>query len=175
MTRLVHDITGQRFNRWKVLRRDGSLRGLDAWLCKCDCGTVQRVTSHDLRTGGSAGCLHCRKQPKMSITVGKRTLSVAEWADKTGISSNTIYHRIKAGKTGKEVIAPIGQPAVPDSEVHADMLKIRQAFRKSGLTTTELAERLGCSHKNVQGSLSTRRKFQRATLERYAKALKVKQ
>jgi hypothetical protein len=172
----ANDLTGQRLGRWKVLQRDGTLRGLDAWLCKCDCGTLQRLASDSLRNGGSGGCQHCKEhtQQKPSLTVGKRTMSLAEWSKESGVSVNTIYHRVRAGKTGKEAIAPAGRPAVPDSEVHADTLRIRQAFRESGLTMVELAERLGCSHQNVVEQLSIRRKLQQVTLERYAKALKVK-
>jgi hypothetical protein len=173
MTRPVHDLTGQRFNRWEVLRRDGKLRGLTAWLCKCDCGTLQRLASDSLRTGGGGGCQHCKESSgSILLTVDKRKMSLSEWADETGVSANTIYARIRAGKTGKEAIAPVSRPAVPDSEVHADTLKIRQAFRESGLTMVELAGRLGRSRQNVSNTLGSSRKLTRPSLERYAKALK---
>lgn len=50
----MKDITGQQFGRLTVLKRVGTM-----WLCKCACGTCKRVTTGNLRSGGtkSCGCL----------------------------------------------------------------------------------------------------------------------
>ena len=53
MSRLL-DLTGQRFERWLVIRRaEGRY-----WQCKCDCGTVRNVQRNALkrRTSKSCGC-----------------------------------------------------------------------------------------------------------------------
>lgn len=54
------DLTGQRFGRLTVERRDGSQGGKTVWLAKCDCGGAARVTASNLRRGNtqSCGCLH---------------------------------------------------------------------------------------------------------------------
>lgn len=60
MGRHAIDITGRRFGRLVVLRRES----IDAhwnptWLCQCDCGKTAIVTGHALRQGEtrSCGCL----------------------------------------------------------------------------------------------------------------------
>jgi hypothetical protein len=50
------DLTGQRFTRLLVLRRDGSLGMHPAWLCRCDCGQEKRVPSDQLRSGHTKSC-----------------------------------------------------------------------------------------------------------------------
>lgn len=56
---ILIDITGQRFGRLTVLRRDGSGSKQAMWLCQCDCGSVARVLGCGLRSGHtrSCGCL----------------------------------------------------------------------------------------------------------------------
>lgn len=53
------DITGQRFGRLTVVRRDGSEGGRSAWVCRCDCGKEMRTLLIRLRSGNtrSCGCL----------------------------------------------------------------------------------------------------------------------
>lgn len=51
------DLTGRRFGRLTVIeetdeRRSGSV----VWLCKCDCGTYKRVSTHCLKSGGTQSC-----------------------------------------------------------------------------------------------------------------------
>ena len=49
MSRLI-DLTGQRFGKLTVVRRDGSDKhGHSTWLCKCDCGQFTVVTASNLR------------------------------------------------------------------------------------------------------------------------------
>lgn len=53
-------LTGKKFNRLTVLRRNGSSKDKHAmWLCKCDCGNETVVRSDCLRIGKiqSCGCL----------------------------------------------------------------------------------------------------------------------
>ena len=54
------DITGQRFGRLSVVRREGSIgAGFAAWKCQCDCGNEVLVDVGRLRAGRtrSCGCL----------------------------------------------------------------------------------------------------------------------
>ena len=61
---LVKDISGQRFGRLTAIERlpdtvpNGSTM-VHLWLCRCDCGKIVKVRSHDLLTGNtlSCGCL----------------------------------------------------------------------------------------------------------------------
>jgi hypothetical protein len=53
------NLNGQRFERLRVVCRDGTLNGSAAWACVCDCGRLLTVRSRDLRFGKqrSCGCL----------------------------------------------------------------------------------------------------------------------
>lgn len=54
------DISGQKFGRWTVIRRNG-IKGHNAlWLCQCECGNQKSVLGTDLRRGHvrSCGCYH---------------------------------------------------------------------------------------------------------------------
>ena len=55
----LKDLSGQRFNRLVVIERHGTISGLVAWLCQCECGKQIVVTGSDLKTGHtkSCGCL----------------------------------------------------------------------------------------------------------------------
>lgn len=70
------DLTGQRFGRLVVLRREETLkRGVSRWLCQCDCGEQTVTTTGALRSGltRSCGCLHreaAREQGLKSATHG---------------------------------------------------------------------------------------------------------
>lgn len=54
------DLTGRKFGRLTALRRDGTINGRAAWLCKCDCGNEVAVLSTSLTSGNtrSCGCIH---------------------------------------------------------------------------------------------------------------------
>lgn len=55
------DLTGQKFNRWTVLRV-GKRRTVPCgqtktyWICQCDCGTIKEIYSHSLISGKSKTC-----------------------------------------------------------------------------------------------------------------------
>ena len=63
-TRLI-DLTGMRFGRLTVLRREGTWKDLSGfsscptWLCRCDCGEETVVIGRNLKSGmtRSCGCL----------------------------------------------------------------------------------------------------------------------
>ena len=56
----AEDLTGKRFGKWVVLRRDlsdnqNSKRGA-RWICRCDCGTEKSVLGYSLKFGRSTSC-----------------------------------------------------------------------------------------------------------------------
>jgi len=67
------DLTGQRFGRLTAIRRDGRIRQLCAWICRCDCGNEVRTNTNTLRCGHtrSCGCLKRERTGDMSRTHGR--------------------------------------------------------------------------------------------------------
>jgi len=68
------DLTGQKFGRWIVLRREGSRlypsgAHQPTYLCRCECGTEKLVASSILRSGSSksCGCLNNETRRKLCI------------------------------------------------------------------------------------------------------------
>ena len=59
---LVYE-SGERFGSLVVIKRDGKIGGLNAWLCKCDCGTVLRIKASQLKNGQRRSC-GCNKRKK---------------------------------------------------------------------------------------------------------------
>lgn len=73
----VKDLTGQRFGRLTVIRREGSdKRGNAVWLCRCDCGNETVVDGWSLRCGNTKSCI-CLKYEvvKEQFTVHGQSLS----------------------------------------------------------------------------------------------------
>ena len=51
------DITGKKFGRLTVIRREANSKGGQArWLCKCDCGNDTIVLGTELRRGHTTSC-----------------------------------------------------------------------------------------------------------------------
>ena len=50
------DLTGKKFGRWTVMKYVGDSK----WLCQCECGTISKVRTSELKNGNSksCGCLH---------------------------------------------------------------------------------------------------------------------
>lgn len=65
------DITGKRFGRWLVIKKDISKKLY--WICKCDCGTIKSVYGSNLRLGKtkSCGCLLRETSSRIHKTHGK--------------------------------------------------------------------------------------------------------
>lgn len=58
------DLTGKRYGRLLVLKREGTGTGKSkyaTWLCKCDCGNLAVRTSKNLQIGYNSGCDKCRR------------------------------------------------------------------------------------------------------------------
>jgi len=61
----VIDLTGQRFGRLIVIKRDGSDKfGKAMWLCQCDCGNQKTINGSSLRRGLTVSC-GCKKAEEM--------------------------------------------------------------------------------------------------------------
>ena len=56
------DLTGKRFGRLLVVKRNGYKGGKIAWLCKCDCGNEKAISSACLLKGLSTSCGCFRKE-----------------------------------------------------------------------------------------------------------------
>lgn len=73
MTRQVIDKTGQKFNRWTVLRRGKKDNNNNVmWLCRCECGTIREVRGFSLvdGTSKSCGCFNIERSRATHITHG---------------------------------------------------------------------------------------------------------
>ena len=72
---LVTDLTGRRFGKWIVIKRNGSNKwGAALWLCKCDCGNQKTVASQFLtsRASTSCGCVSLESKSKTKRKHGMR-------------------------------------------------------------------------------------------------------
>lgn len=77
------DITGNRYGRLVVIRRDGHAgKHAPAWLCQCDCGKTTRVQTGHLSSGHtkSCGCLNPEVVSKMFYKHGKSKCSKFQYA-----------------------------------------------------------------------------------------------
>lgn len=54
------DMVGKTYGKWYVIKEDGYLYGRPAFLCRCECGTTQRVSGNEIRRGKTKGCQKCK-------------------------------------------------------------------------------------------------------------------
>jgi hypothetical protein len=89
------DLTGKKFGRLTVIKRDTSVDSKKGafWLCRCDCGNEKSISSNALRNGAtqSCGCLNkeiISKPKDLSDMIGKKfgKLTVVQ-RNKTHITS----------------------------------------------------------------------------------------
>lgn len=68
------DLTGQRFGRLTVVRRQPPKNKKTYWLCVCDCGQKTEVATHHLTSGHteSCGCLRFERLKEANIKHGER-------------------------------------------------------------------------------------------------------
>ena len=50
------DLTGKKFNRLTVLKKDESRSGMTYYICRCDCGKITSVSQHALTSGRTKSC-----------------------------------------------------------------------------------------------------------------------
>lgn len=66
-----YDLTGQRFGRLLVLKRDAEGKGRP-WICCCDCGREKAVQTHPLLSGAVQSCGCLRSDRKVQDLEGQR-------------------------------------------------------------------------------------------------------
>ena len=99
----LKDLTGQKFNHLKVVKRDGKDKnGNSTWLCICDlCGTETIVTSQALQRGNtkSCGCLasggreaYLNRSKNKLGTVGEQ---IEKFRKEAGMSQQELAEKIK--------------------------------------------------------------------------------
>lgn len=70
--RRFEDLTGQKFHRLLVIRRDGtSSNGSALWQCLCDCGNMKSVTSAHLKGGYIQSCGCKKKEASRNSCIGR--------------------------------------------------------------------------------------------------------
>ena len=85
MTEMI-DLTGQKFNRWTVIKLAPKAKnGSSMWYCKCDCGTERIVNGYTLTSGKSKSC-GC-----LSVDVNKSE-EVRAKHETHGMYQSRIYH-----------------------------------------------------------------------------------
>jgi len=85
------DLTGAKFGRWAVQRRDPKLRATKAayWFCLCNCGTLKSICGSALRKGSSKSC-GCLASELTSVRT-KELFSLPR-----GVAAfNDLFHRYK--------------------------------------------------------------------------------
>jgi hypothetical protein len=73
MPKLV-DLTGKKFGRWLVIKRDGeNAHGSPTWLVRCECGTEKIVNGMALRQGASKSCGCYNRDVRREINMSRST------------------------------------------------------------------------------------------------------
>lgn len=90
------NMIGQRYGRWTVLERAGRNKHKQVtWLCRCECGRERVVVGHDLRSGGSKGCVSCGSRESATTHGGKGTRLYNIWCNLRQRCSNENHPRHK--------------------------------------------------------------------------------
>lgn len=78
MNGVFRDLTGQRFGRLLVLKRDGINASRNTmWACRCDCGLMIRVAMSNLTAGHtkSCGCLYVESRARVGNNLKQATFT----------------------------------------------------------------------------------------------------
>lgn len=71
----IIDLTGQRFGKLVVIKREGSDKFKHStWLCKCNCGNIKIVDSSHLKNGSTRSC-GCLAKELLSKRMSKHNMS----------------------------------------------------------------------------------------------------
>lgn len=91
------DLTGQKFNRWTVIKRFGKSYPA-SWLCRCDCGLERAVLSYNLRRNRTKSCSCLNRE--LARDRGKQKINENNpmWkGDKIGNAAVHMWLRAKFG------------------------------------------------------------------------------
>lgn len=85
------DLTGQRFGKLTVIKREENSQRQVTWLCRCDCGKYKTVRGDSLRKGETRSC-GCSTSEVISISKtkhgGRYTKLYAVWSAMKGRCGN---------------------------------------------------------------------------------------
>ncbi len=71
----MHDLKGETYGQWTVLRRAFVQSPYRYWLCQCACGTERAVRGVDLRRSVSKNCGCVRRQQCKTLVFHRYDLS----------------------------------------------------------------------------------------------------
>lgn len=89
------DLTGQRFGRLVVLRRESqrNSKRISPWVCRCDCGTEAVVASQCLRLGNTRSCGCLRREARWTRFPRKHGGAVHGKRDPLYVTWKTMRYR----------------------------------------------------------------------------------
>lgn len=69
------DLTGKVFNRWLVIEDtlEKDAKGMKLWLCRCDCGTIKKLTGYPISSGKSKSCGCLQRESATTHGMSKST------------------------------------------------------------------------------------------------------
>lgn len=88
------DLTGQRYGRLTVIKRDGTKGHEPTWLCRCDCGNERVVIGADLRKGNTTSC-GCYAKEVSKETAIKHIAGKNKTHGKTGTLIYKVWSEMK--------------------------------------------------------------------------------
>lgn len=97
-TKKLIDITGQRYGRLTVIKREGSHNGYPLWECKCDCGNTYYAVGGNLRGGRTQSC-GCIVKDKMAKTLKRKSTEKDKTRTRLYATYNTMMQRCYNDKT----------------------------------------------------------------------------
>lgn len=67
------NLIGKKFGKLSVLSRGAGRKNQRTWICKCDCGQLTELTTHQITSGHtmSCGCLRSESNSKYEIYIRK--------------------------------------------------------------------------------------------------------
>lgn len=77
-----------------------------------------------------------------SVTIGKKTRTVKEWSKITGIGYSTLLARLKAGRTGRDLIAPLHSSHATIITISGKRRSLKEWAEISGLSPSTISTRL---------------------------------
>lgn len=162
------DLVGKRFGAWTVLEKlKPGKSGQSEWKCKCDCGTVSRIPTGNLRSGASKGCMECgRKKSRESCTTHgeSRTPLWAKWVSRIKMDcvpewlDYLTFKRDVMPKTARCLMKiDESEPFGPDNFIWTDVVNERLFESVDGETASRTAwsRRLGITKERVRQLVSS--------------------
>lgn len=137
----VMNLAGRRFGYWLVVSRVPRTRHPIKWLCRCDCGRTGVVGGDQLREGRSVRCQKCADKLRTGrsgryISVHGISLTVAQWAEKLGLTAAGVERRLAHMPKEKALSEPV-------------RLVCLLTYNGTSLTVAQWSELLGRSRSRI--------------------------